>query len=550
MVKTEHIKRGDEVKLAGISASGGLAIGNAHILKERENQIDKDLIGTVTEEVDKFYQALEASQLEVKELIDETKKKLGDEHAQIFEAHLALLEDPSMTSEVETLIKDSQVSAVFALDQVSQQHISMFEALDDPYMRERANDLKDVMDRVSQHLQGVRRDAFLFQKDSVIFAKDLTPSDTVGLDTEKVKGLVTEAGGKTSHTAIMARSLGIPAVVGVGVLGDVVENGDLVILDGDDGVVYVNPDEELVGEYEGKIAKADEEKERLEKLKELPAVRANGEVKKLMANIGSPSDVEAVLENGADGIGLFRSEFLFMNRNEAPTEDEQFEAYRVVLEKMEEKPVIVRTMDIGGDKEIPYLNLPKEENPFLGYRAIRISLHDKGLFKVQLRALLRASVFGQLKIMFPMISTVAELQEAKDIVQEVKDELKEEQVDFRDDVEIGIMIETPAAAMISAELAKEVDFFSIGTNDLIQYTMAADRMNDSVSYLYDPKHPGVQRLIEWVIKNAHHENIEVGMCGETAGDPELIPLYLDMGLDEFSMTPASIPKAKQLIRSL
>jgi phosphotransferase system enzyme I (PtsI) len=427
----------------------------------------------------------------------------------------------------------------------------MFQSIEDEYLRERAEDIKDVMNRVIRILMGISSVDFSnLKENSIIVAKDLTPSDTAQIDRTKVAAMITEMGGKTSHAAIIARIMGIPTVVGLNNITDKIKNGDTVICDGKTGKVLINPNAKQLFYFTKKKNIEDEIRNELKNQIGLPSVTKDGFKVSLTANIGVPNDVDMALENDAEGIGLFRSEFIFMNREHQPTEDEQFEQYKEVLVKMGDKPVIIRTMDIGGDKNVPYIDIPKEMNPFLGYRAIRLCLGNLEVFRTQLRAILRASVYGNVKIMIPMISTMKELKDSKKILQQAKDELTKEGIKFKKDIEIGIMIEIPSAAIISDLLAREVDFFSIGTNDLIQYTMAVDRMNSKLSYLYSQYHPALLRLIKGIIDNAHDAGIWVGMCGEAAGDPKLIPVFLGMGLDEFSMNSPSILRARYIVRNL
>ena len=532
----------------GIPASNGIAMGKAHVVKEMTHTIQEKLERSVEDEITAYKEAIVASKKEVEEIRNITLEKLDEEHADIFDAHLALLDDPSLVDGVANQVVHNHVSASYALKTVTEQYVQLFENLDDPYLRERSKDVQDVSNRIMDHLLGNRATVMDLSEKGILFAHDLTPSDTAKLDPELVLGFVTVVGGRTSHTAIMARSLGIPAVVGIGKSAGI-EQGDFVIVDGDEGLLLVNPDDSVRTNYRHRMENKMKVQEKLKQLLDTPTTTLDGETITLLGNIGSPNEVNALLQNGADGVGLYRSEFLFMNRSSAPSEEEQYKAYKEVLEKMEGKPVTIRTLDIGGDKEIPYLNLEKEANPFLGYRAIRLCLQDKPLFKTQLRALLRASKYGALKIMYPMITSLQEVKLANAFVEEAKAELSQEKRPFGE-VKIGIMIETPAAAIISDLLAKEVDFFSIGTNDLIQYTLAADRLNDKVAYLYEASHPAVIRSIKWIIQNARQAGIEVSMCGEMASDLKAIPLLISMGLRSFSMGAASLLPAKQLLLEL
>ncbi len=476
---------------------------------------------------------------------------MGDEHAEIFSAHLLVLDDPELINPIKDKINNDHVMAEAALEETTNMFIDMFKNMDNAYMRERAADIQDVTKRVLAHLLGVTfPNPALIDEEVVVIAGDLTPSDTAQLNREFVQGFATDVGGRTSHSAIMARSLEIPAVVGTKEVTDSVKQNDTVIVDGLEGKVIVNPSKEELNAYKEKQANFEKQKEEWAKLKDEPTITADEEQVELAANIGTPDDVDGVLDNGGEGIGLYRTEFLYMGKNQLPSEEEQYKAYKTVLEKMGDKPVVVRTLDIGGDKELSYLDLPDELNPFLGFRAIRFCLENEHIFRTQLRALLRASVHGNLKIMFPMIATLDEFRQAKAILTDEKQKLKDEGTDFADGIEVGIMVEIPSTAVTAKQFAKEVDFFSIGTNDLIQYTMAADRMNEQVSYLYQPYHPAILSLVSNVIDAAHSENKWVGMCGEMAGDTIAIPALLGLGLDEFSMSATSILPARTQIRGL
>lgn len=534
----------------GIAASPGIAIGRAARMERQELKVEKREILSPEEEIERFKQAVEKAVSDLEEIYEKTLRELGEEKASIFQAHQMLLQDPVWTSEVENRIREESINGEYAIEQVTEQYISLFSEMEDEYMRERAADLKDVKNRVLAYLTGTNRREIHEQTPSILVAHDLTPSDTAQLDRKLTLGFVTEIGGRTSHSAIMARSLEIPAVVGIGEILAEARNGDLLIVDGLEGEIHLNPDPETVARFEEKRERYLQEKEGLKKLVDQPTITRDGHQVEIAANIGTPKDLEGALRNGAEGIGLFRTEFLYMDRDTFPTEEEQFAAYKEVVEKMKGKPVIIRTLDIGGDKEIPYLDMPKEMNPFLGYRAIRLCLDRTELFKTQLRAILRASAYGRVKIMFPMVTTLSEVREAKRILHEIEEEFRERKIPFSSDLEVGIMVETPASAVIADILAKEVDFFSIGTNDLIQYTMAADRMNERVSYLYQPYHPAILRLVKMVIDAAHKEGKWAGMCGEMAGDPIAIPILLGLGLDEFSMSSSSILTARQKIGTL
>ena len=537
--------------MKGLGVSPGIGIGKAFIIDKRSINIIKDYVNDVEREIDRLKSAFETAKKQLNELYNKSIDKLGEKEAQIFKSHEMMLEDDTFISEVENRIKDEKINAEFALHETSNVYIEMFQKIEDEYLRERAEDIRDVMNRVIRILMGIFSVDFSdLDENSIIVAKDLTPSDTAQIDRTKVVAMITEVGGKTSHAAIIARIMGIPTVVGLNDITDKIKDGDMVICDGKTGKVLINPNKKQLFYYNNKKNIEDEINNELRNQIGLPSVTKDGFAVSLSANIGTPNDVDMALQNDAEGIGLFRSEFIFMNRERQPTEDKQFEQYKEVLVKMGDKPVIIRTLDIGGDKNVPYIDIPKEMNPFLGYRAIRLCLGNVEVFRTQLRAILRASVYGNVKIMLPMISTMKELKDSKKILQQAKDELTKEGIKFKDDIEIGIMIEIPSAAIISDLLAKEVDFFSIGTNDLIQYTMAVDRMNSKLSHLYSQYHPALLRLIKGIIDNAHNAGIWVGMCGEAAGDPKLIPVFVGMGLDEFSMNSPSILRSRYIVRNL
>lgn len=537
--------------MKGLGVSPGIGIGKAFIIDKGPINIIKNYVNDAEKELDRLMTAFETAKEQLKELYISSIDELGEKEAQIFKSHEMMLEDDTFISDVENRIKEEGVNAEFALNETSNVYIEMFQNIEDEYLRERSEDIKDVMNRVIRILMGITSVDFShLEENSIIVAKDLTPSDTAQIDRTKVAAMITEMGGKTSHAAIIARIMGIPTVVGLNNIIDKIKAGDTVICDGRTGKVLINPNAKQLFHFNKKKNKEDEIKNELRNQIGLPSVTKDGFKVSLSANIGTPNDVDMVLENDAEGIGLFRSEFIFMNRDHQPTEDEQFEQYKEVLTKMGDKPVIIRTLDIGGDKNVPYIDIPKEMNPFLGYRAIRLCLGNVEVFRTQLRAILRASVYGNVKIMIPMISTMKELKDSKKILQQAKDELQKEGIKFKNDIEIGTMIEIPSAAIISDLLAKEVDFFSIGTNDLIQYTMAVDRMNSKLSYLYSQYHPALLRLIKGIIDNAHNAGIWVGMCGEAAGDPKLIPVLVGMGLDEFSMNAPSILRARYIVRNL
>ncbi len=547
VIKTIHTKS----TINGIAASEGIAIAKAFRLEHMELTVEKSSVASIEKEVLRFDEAVAKSKLELEAIKEHARQELGDDKAEIFAAHLLVLNDPELLGPIKEKMKTEQVNAEYALHEVAAMFVSMFESMDNEYMRERAADIRDVTNRVLSHLLGVPiSNPSMISEEVIIIAKDLTPSDTAQLNRKFVKGFTTDIGGRTSHSAIMARSMEIPAVVGTKTVTEDIENGAVVIVDGLDGKVIVNPSAEVIKTYEEKKAAHEAQKAEWAKLVNEHTMSADGHHVELAANIGTPEDVKGVLENGAEGVGLYRTEFLYMGRDQLPTEEEQFEAYKTVLERMKGKPVVVRTLDIGGDKELPYLDLPKEMNPFLGYRAIRLCLESQDIFRTQLRSLLRASVYGNLKIMFPMIATLDEFRQAKSILLEEKEKLTGEGVAVSENIEIGMMVEIPASAIIADLFAKEVDFFSIGTNDLIQYTLAADRMNERVSYLYQPYNPAILRLIHMVIQAAHKEGKWVGMCGEMAGDEIAIPILLALGLDEFSMSATSILKARSQIRHL
>ncbi|SHE37257.1 phosphotransferase system, enzyme I, PtsI [Atopostipes suicloacalis DSM 15692] len=539
-------------KITGIAASDGYAHAKVYRLIEPDLTIEKTEIEDPAIEIERLKEAIEKSSAEIGRIREIAAQSLGEEEAQVFDAHAMILSDPEMTSQVEEAITTNKINAEAAYEEVTDTFITMFEGMEDnPYMQERAADIQDVCKRVIATLLGVSLpNPSTIDEEVVIVAHDLTPSDTAQLNKKYVKAFVTNIGGRTSHSAIMARSLEIPAIVGTGTISDEVSEGDMLLVDGIEGTVLVDPSEDEVAEYATKAEDFEQLKAEWEKLKDEPTVTADGKQLELAGNIGTPRDLEGVLEHGGEAIGLYRTEFLYMDSQELPTEDEQYEAYKEVLEGMEGRPVVVRTMDIGGDKELPYLALPDEMNPFLGYRAIRISLDQDEIFRTQLRALLRASVHGRLRIMFPMIATLQEFRDAKAIYEEEKEKLQSKGVEVSDSIEVGIMVEIPAAAVLADQFAKEVDFFSLGTNDLIQYSMAADRMNEQVSYLYQPYNPSILRLINNVIKAAHAEGKWAGMCGEVAGDQTAVPLLVGMGLDEFSMSATSILKTRSLMKRL
>jgi len=539
-------------KLKGIAASDGIAVAKAYLLTEPDLTFNKISVENSDSEINRLKSALKEASKELEIIRSKAAESLGEKEAQVFDAHLMVLSDPELIGSIESSISDNKINAESGLKEVTDMFIGMFEGMEDnPYMQERAADIKDVTKRVLSHLLGVKLpNPSMIDEEVIVVAHDLTPSDTAQLNRQFVKAFVTDIGGRTSHSAIMARSLEIPAIVGTKEITSFVKEGDLIIIDGLEGDVIVHPESTDVETYETKAKAFADQKVEWDKLKDEPTLTADGKHIELAANIGTPKDLVGVKNNGGEGVGLYRTEFLYMDSPDFPTEEAQFEAYKEVLEGMEGKGVVVRTMDIGGDKELPYLTLPHEMNPFLGYRAIRICLAKPDMFRTQLRALLRASVFGQLRIMFPMIATLQEFRQAKEMLLEEKAKLVNEGIEVSDDIELGIMIEIPAAAVIADKFAKEVDFFSIGTNDLIQYTMAADRMNERVSYLYQPYNPSILRLIKTVIDASHKEGKWTGMCGEMAGDQTAVPLLLGLGLDEFSMSASSILKTRSLMKRL
>ncbi|AUA38000.1 phosphoenolpyruvate-protein phosphotransferase [Clostridioides difficile] len=535
----------------GIGASPGVALGKALVVEHSELVIEKKSIDNVEAEIAKLEDAVAVSKEELVKVKEKASEELGAEEAEIFEAHLLVLEDPELIGSAIDKIKTESVNAEYALNEIKEMFVSMFESMDNEYMKERAADIKDVTNRILRHILGIKVvDLSALSEEVVLIAHDLTPSDTATMNKKMVLGFLTDIGGRTSHTAIMSRTLEIAAIVGLNDITSKVKDGDFVVFNGDTGEVIVNPDEETINKYTELKAKYEDERKALQLLKGKPSVTLDGKHVELAGNIGTPNDIEGLIKNDAEGVGLYRTEFLYMDRDSFPTEEIQYEAYKAVLEGMDGKPIVIRTLDIGGDKELSYLSMEPEMNPFLGYRAIRLCLDRKDIFKTQLRALYRASIHGRLRIMFPMISSLEELLQAKEVVKEVLAELDSEGVAYAKDVEIGMMIEVPSAAVISDVLAKHVDFFSIGTNDLIQYTCAVDRMNQKISYLYNQFNPAVLRLIKTVIDNAHKEGKWAGMCGESAGDQKMIPILLGMGLDEFSMSPISILPARKLITSV
>ncbi|MDU1974384.1 MAG: phosphoenolpyruvate--protein phosphotransferase [Veillonella sp.] len=540
------------MRIQGISGSRGVAVGNVYRYIQEEIVIPDYTVADdkVEEEIGKFAAAMAATLKQLDTIRQKALDEMGPEEAAIFEAHMQIAQDPSLSDGIKSLVESSHTNVVAATAQTIETFANIFLGMEDPYMRERGADIKDIGDRLMRNMLGMNpRGLSHISGEVILVAQDLAPSDTASLDKNVVKGIVTAAGGPTSHAAIMARTLEIPAVMGVGDIESFVD-GDKAVVLGTDGIVEMNPSDADWAEYTNQAAAFQEELKRLRESANLEATTTDGYHVELFGNIGKAKDAKNALTMGAQGIGLYRTEFLYMENDELPAEDVQFEEYKKVAQDMKGKPVIIRTMDIGGDKELKCLDLPSEMNPFLGYRAIRISLNRPDIFKVQLRALLRASAFGDIHIMYPMIASVEEVKQANAMLDECKEELTAEGKEFNKDIKVGIMIEVPAAAVISPILAKYVDFFSIGTNDLCQYTLAVDRMNEAIGSLYQPLHPGVLRLIKHVIDASHEQGKFTGMCGELASDPVATMILLGLGLDEFSMTASSIPLIKNILRSV
>ena len=538
--------------ISGILASPGIAFGKALLLKEDEIIINRKKISAdqVDQEIQRFLDGRKKAAVQLEAIKIKAGETFGEEKEAIFEGHIMLLEDEELEQEIIALIKDEHATADAAAFSVIEGQAKALEELDDEYLKERAADVRDIGKRLLQNILGLHIvDLSAINEEVLLIAKDLTPSETAQLNLNKVLGFITDIGGRTSHTSIMARSLELPAIVGTGNVTSQVKNDDFLILDGVNNQVYINPTAEKIDELKAVAHQYLSEKTELAKLKDLPAITLDGHQVEVCANIGTVRDVAGAERNGAEGVGLYRTEFLFMDRESLPTEDEQFQAYKAVAEAVGAQAVIVRTMDIGGDKDLPYMNLPKEDNPFLGWRAIRIAMDRPEILHAQLRAILRASAFGKLRIMFPMIIAVEEVRFLKAELETLKAQLREEGKAFDESIEVGIMVETPASAVIAHHLAKEVDFFSIGTNDLTQYTLAVDRGNDLISHLYNPMSPSVLTLIKQVIDASHAEGKWTGMCGELAGDERATLLLLGMGLDEFSMSAISIPRIKKIIRN-
>ena len=533
----------------GTSASAGIGIGTAVIVEEAELVIERREIADADAEIQRFKGALERTIADTERMAQDLAARVGEKEAEIMQGHMMLLSDPMLTGEIENAVRNEKVNSEIAIENVCNMYADMFASMGDELMQQRATDMRDIKTRMQKTLMGIQSvDIAALAPGSVLVAKDLTPSMTAGINPANVVGIVTELGGRTSHSAILARALEIPAVVAVTGFLSGVRDGDEVVLDGSSGDVYVNPDEETKKLFTGRQSRFMEEKKELEKYIGRPSVTKDGVRVEIAANIGKPEDVEKVLQYDGEGIGLFRTEFLFMDREAMPTEDEQFEAYKKVAEAMDGKPVIIRTLDIGGDKEIPYMGLEKDENPFLGYRAIRFCLDRKeDIYKPQLRALLRASAYGNIRIMVPLVTCIEEYRQARALVEELKGELDSKGIPYKRDIQVGIMVETAAASLIADIFAKEADFFSIGTNDLTQYTMAVDRGNKKVSYLYSTFNPAVLRSIKHIISCAREAGIMVGMCGEAASDPLMVPLLLAFGLNEFSMSASAILRTRKLV---
>ncbi|MEH8029843.1 phosphoenolpyruvate-protein phosphotransferase PtsI [Gallibacterium anatis] len=539
--------------ISGILASPGIVFGKALVLKEEQIVLDKRKISDdeVESEVARFYKGREAAAAQLTAIKEKARQTLGEEKEAIFEGHLMILEDEELEEEIVSYLKEHKVTADVAASVVIDQQVAMLSDIDDEYLKERAGDIRDIGNRLLKNILGMNIiDLGEISEKSILVAYDLTPSETAQLNLDNVLGFITDIGGRTSHTSIMARSLELPAIVGTNDVTSRVNTGDYVVLDAINNAVYVNPTEEEIARLRALEQKYKEEKAELVKLKDLPAVTLDGRQVDVCANIGTIRDIDGAERNGAEGVGLYRTEFLFMDRDQLPSEEEQFQAYKAVVEAMKNRLVILRTMDIGGDKDLPYMNLPKEMNPFLGWRAIRIALDRREILNAQLRAVLRASAFGKLAVMFPMIISVEEVRELKAVLETLKQQLREEGKAFDENIQVGVMVETPSAAVNAKFLAKEVDFFSIGTNDLTQYTLAVDRGNELISHLYNPLTPSVLSLIKQVIDASHAEGKWTGMCGELAGDEKATILLLGMGLDEFSMSAISVPKIKKLIRNV
>lgn len=537
------------MKIHGVGAAEGIGIGVAKVVREQNVEVVKKAVSDIESEVNNFMRVLDITKTETEEMSQALEKNASAKEAEILFGHIMLMSDPMLVDEIVNRIKGESVCAEYAIDEVCNQYAAVFASMDDELMQQRATDMLDIKTRLIKKILGIENtDLSKLPYGSIIVAKDLTPSMTAGLNPDNVFGIVTQFGGKTSHSAILARALEIPAVVGLSNLPEDISDNTDILLDGESGEVIILPTDAEKSDYENKKKKYDANKEMLKKYRELPSISKDGRKVEIAGNIGSPEDAKKVIENGGEGIGLFRTEFLFMDRDCMPTEEEQFESYKEVATAMEGKPVIIRTLDIGGDKEIPYMGIVQDENPFLGYRAIRLCLDRKDdIYIPQLRALLRASAFGNIKIMLPLITSMDEIREAKALISDIKKELDEKNIAYNKNIEVGIMVETAAASLLADIFAKEVDFFSIGTNDLIQYTMSVDRGNVKIAGLYSPFSPAVLRSINRIITEGKKAGIMVGMCGEAASDPLLIPVLLSWGMDEFSMSASSILKSRQII---
>lgn len=537
------------MKIYGVGAAEGIGIGAAKVVREQNVEFVKKSIPDSEAEVNNFMRILDITKTETEEMSQALEKNASAKEAEILFGHIMLMSDPMLVDEIVNRIKGESVCAEYAIEEVCNQYAAVFASMDDELMQQRATDMLDIKTRLIKKILGIENtDLSKLPYGSILVAKDLTPSMTAGLNPDNVLGIVTQFGGKTSHSAILARALEIPAVVGLSNLPEDISDDTDILLDGESGEVIILPTDAQKKDYEDKKKKYDANKELLKKYRELPSISKDGKKVEIAGNIGSPEDAKKVIENGGEGIGLFRTEFLFMDRDCMPTEEEQFESYKEVAVAMEGKPVIIRTLDIGGDKEIPYMGIVQDENPFLGYRAIRLCLDRKDdIYIPQLRALLRASAFGNIKIMLPLITSMDEIREAKALINDIKKELDEKNIAYNKNIEVGIMVETAAASLLADIFAKEVDFFSIGTNDLIQYTMSVDRGNVKIAGLYSPFSPAVLRSINRIITEGKKAGIMVGMCGEAAADPLLIPALLAWGMDEFSMSASSILKSRQII---
>ncbi|MDO6705234.1 phosphoenolpyruvate-protein phosphotransferase PtsI [Photobacterium sp. 1_MG-2023] len=538
--------------ISGILASPGIAFGKALLLQEEEITLDKSPISVdqLDKEIECFFNARQKSSEQLEVIKEKARATFGEEKEAIFEGHIMLLEDEELEEEIIAFIKDNKVRAAYAIHAIIEEQATTLESLDDEYLKERATDIRDIGNRVVKNALGINIvNLSAINEEVILVANDLTPSETAQINLNYVLGFVTDIGGRTSHTSIMARSLELPAIVGTNDITKQVNNGDMLVLDAINNQIVINPTADEMAKFKTIRDEYQAEKDELAKLKDLPAITLDGHQVEVCGNIGTVKDCDGVNRNGGEGVGLYRTEFLFMDRDALPTEDEQYQAYKDVAQAMQGQAVIIRTMDIGGDKDLPYMDLPKEMNPFLGWRAVRISLDRREILRAQLRAILRASAHGKLRIMFPMIISVEEIRELKNELETYKAELREEGLTFDETIEVGVMVETPAAAAIAHHLAKEVEFFSIGTNDLTQYTLAVDRGNELISHLYNPMSPAVLTVIKQVIDASHAEGKWTGMCGELAGDERATLLLLGMGLDEFSMSAISIPRIKKVIRN-